>query len=299
MTLIQVPIKQDLSERVDYIIPQYPVYIRKGCLSTYPSYKALSHWHEDIEFIYVLHGEMNYDVNGTITTIHSGEGIIINSGNFHCGFSDEQKECEFICILIHPSLFASNAYIQEKYLRLFTECTGLPFILLEKLDWHKEIAALLQKMLALDQKSDDFFLSCQILILSILQLLYNHTKSELQQEPQGSLQTLTSLRQMVHYIQSHYSEPLTLKDIAAVGNMSKTSCCNAFNTYMHTTPIDYLLKYRMSQSYKMVLETELPITEIAYAAGFHDSSYFTKYFREYYGKTPREIRKEGKIHILS
>ncbi len=292
MTFKQIPVKHDFSENVDYILPQYPVYIRKGILSSYQNYRAISHWHEDLEFIYVLSGEMNYEVNGCIVTLHPEEGIVINSRNFHYGFSPEHKECEFLCILIHPSLFSSNTYIRDKYVLPFIECTSIPFLLLGMEDWHRSLAEKLQQMYALETTKEDFFLRCQDLIFSIFSLLYKNTKKSLQKEHSNSPQALISLRQMVHYIQNHYGESLTLADIARVGHMSKTSCCTVFNRYMHTTPVDYLLTYRMSQGYQLLLESDLSITEISYTVGFHDSSYFTKYFRNYYGKTPREVRRK-------
>ena len=62
--MIDVDIMQDASEIVHYDIMGTPIYIRKGLLSLYPDMRALCHWHEDIELIYILKGEMNYDING-------------------------------------------------------------------------------------------------------------------------------------------------------------------------------------------------------------------------------------------
>ncbi len=53
----------DFSETVAYNNPLFPVYVRHGILSTYPNYSAISHWHEDLEFILVKKGEMTYNVN--------------------------------------------------------------------------------------------------------------------------------------------------------------------------------------------------------------------------------------------
>ncbi len=291
MAITQVPIRQNFSENVDYIIPQYPVYIRKGLLSSYPGYRAISHWHEDVEFIYILSGEMDYEVNGTVISLHKSEGIIVNSRNFHYGFSNEHRECEFICILIHPDLFASNAYIQENYVLPFTECAGLPYIFLGDMTWHKHLTGFLYEMLSLNTRDDNFCLKCQDIVTSVFYLLYKNTKESLRAEQKSSGQALSALRQMVRHIQNHYAEPLTLSEIAQAGNMGKTSCCAVFNAYMHTSPIDYLLTYRMSQSLRLLSQSDLSVTEIAYRVGFHDSSYITKYFRKYFGKTPREIRK--------
>ena len=97
-------IKEDYSEKVQYNDPDYPVYIRRNFLSTYPHYAAPSHWHEDIELIAVLSGQMKYSVNGEIIDLKEGEGIFVNSRQMHFGFSDTNAECEFLCTLFHPML---------------------------------------------------------------------------------------------------------------------------------------------------------------------------------------------------
>ena len=41
-----------------------PLSIREGLLSAYPNHRALCHWHEDIEWVYIRSGQMNYYMNG-------------------------------------------------------------------------------------------------------------------------------------------------------------------------------------------------------------------------------------------
>lgn len=62
--MIVTDIMQDASEIVHYDNPDIPLYIRTGILSDYPDMKALCHWHEDIQLIYIIEGEMNYHING-------------------------------------------------------------------------------------------------------------------------------------------------------------------------------------------------------------------------------------------
>ena len=55
---IIMELNENYSEKICYDIPQYPAYIRRGLLSQYPNYSAPNHWHDDIELIAVLSGEM-------------------------------------------------------------------------------------------------------------------------------------------------------------------------------------------------------------------------------------------------
>lgn len=91
----------DRSEKVIYDKPDYPVYIRKGVLSSYPDYRAESHWHDDVEFILILEGSMQYNVNGEIVTLKTGEGIFVNTRQLHFGYSKDKSDVSlsvFYCI---------------------------------------------------------------------------------------------------------------------------------------------------------------------------------------------------------
>ena len=80
-------LNSDTSENVAYNITNFPAYIKKGQLSSYPDFRAVSHWHDDFEFILILDGQMSYDINGHKISLQTGEGIFVNSRCFHYGYS--------------------------------------------------------------------------------------------------------------------------------------------------------------------------------------------------------------------
>lgn len=98
---------------------------------------------------------------------------------------------------------------------------------------------------------------------------------------------------MVSYLYQHYSEKITLDDIAASGHVSRSKCCRIFKHYLQQSPIDFLNAYRLKVSCSLLASTDKSITEIALACGFNHLSYFSKYFAENYGCTPREYRKQA------
>ena len=78
-------LNSDASENVAYNNPDFPAYVKKGQLSSYPDFRAVSHWHDDLEFILIFDGQMFYDVNGQRILLQTGEGIFVNSRCFHYG----------------------------------------------------------------------------------------------------------------------------------------------------------------------------------------------------------------------
>lgn len=73
--------RPDQSEKVHYNTVGYPVYIRRGVLSDYPNYSAVSHWHDDVEFIAVVSGHMMYNINGELSDWRRGTGYLSMPGS--------------------------------------------------------------------------------------------------------------------------------------------------------------------------------------------------------------------------
>lgn len=281
-------IKKDLSEQVQYNNSDFPAYIRMGVLSHYPNYAAESHWHDDIELIYVISGYMQYNINGKIVTLTEGNGIFVNSKQFHYGFSSEKKECIFICVLLHP-LLNTSYYIAQKFLTPLLAEDSIPFYVLNKnVDWERSILdSILYMYKNLGSQTSE--LVTMEAFFQICRLLYENLHTE--NVTQAKNHRIDSLKAMISFIQNNYKENISLSDISNSGNVSKTSCCSFFQRYTNQTPIEYLNDFRLRKSIELLTYTDLTITEICYSVGFSGASYFTETFRKKMGFPPSEYRK--------
>lgn len=99
------------------------------------------------------------------------------------------------------------------------------------------------------------------------------------------------LSRVTEYIECHFSEPLTLEALAAVGGRSKCTLIRMFRRAFGRTPIGYLLELRLERAAGELRNTSLPVSEIATRCGFPDSNYFTRFFRRRHGVSPRAFRK--------
>lgn len=104
---------------------------------------------------------------------------------------------------------------------------------------------------------------------------------------------LTALKSMMSHIQKHYTQKLTLEDIAAAENVCKSGCSKLFQSYLHQSSIRFLTECRLKKAAELLHGTDLSITEIAYASGFSGASYFTETFRNYLSCTPSEYRRKA------
>lgn len=283
-------IKLDRSERVIYDQADYPVYIRRGRLSYYPNYTAESHWHDDIELIFVLSGKMKYNINGEIVLLEAGEGIFVNARQFHFGYSERKEECEYICVLFHPVLLCVSGTIEQRYINplLFNEHT--PFCHLKHdCGWQYDILSSIRRIYEVQSEALSE-LKIQRLLFDVWIALCENIIS-IQKAELASNHHLSALKEMVSFLNDKYDEKLSLEEIAASGKVGKTTCCTIFRRYVNKTPNEYLTELRLLKSMELLRNTDMTVLEISYAVGFFGASYFSETFRKFYGCTPSEYRK--------
>lgn len=94
-----------------------------------------------------------------------------------------------------------------------------------------------------------------------------------------------------HYIEQHFSDTITVKQLAELGNMSVSTFNRSFKRETKLTPIEYLIEIRIQKSKKLLRRKEIPITEVAMRCGFGSSSHFASCFSKFYKITPTDYRK--------
>lgn len=283
----------NLSEIVAYNNPLFPAYARREILSSYPDYSAISHWHEDLEFTLILKGAMTYNINGELVELTEKKGVMVNSRQLHYGFSAQHHECEFICIILSPELLQGNRWFYQNYVEHITENSACPYLLLDHSGWQASIMDRLEHLYSsfgtVSVQSLPYFEVIEDFAF-ILKILYENLKVENPVRKQESAE-LASLRNMITYIENHYTEHILLEDIALSGACCKSRCSMLFKKYLCDTPVTYVTRLRLRKSLIPLLEYDKNITETALECGFSGTSYYCETFRKYYGISPLLYKK--------
>ncbi len=289
-------IRDDGSEQISYDQPDFPALLRKNNFRTNAGLcSAKSHWHDDVEFISIISGSVNYNVNGEIITMHEGEGIFVNSRQFHYILPHGNADCLFYCAAIHPMLLCASRKVEQLYVRPVIDDTDLPFLKLSnRIPWQ---AGILRDVSIMCERSHEEAseLIVQQLFFRLWQTLCSHAVATTA-VPESRNLHLTVLKNMVAFIHGNYKEKLTLEDICDAGGVGKTLCTSIFRKCVNCTPMTFLTEYRLKKAAELLQDTDMNVTEIAYETGFSGASYFSESFRKSFGCSPREYRAEKQGH---
>ena len=292
--------KQDLeimggnSEVVHYERQGLPLYIRTADLEQFTGKRAACHWHDDLEWIHILDGTMNYSVNGRKLPLKVGDSLLVNGRQMHYGYGE--GGCRFLCILFHPSLFGDNQVLRQEYVRPVLENPALEYLYFagEEEEGRKTGKAL-RRMAEFKEAGE---MAYEMDVIGWMCLLWAEILRKTDVGggvcPAGEREDRAAQKEMVSFICRHYGEPLSLEAIAAAGHVSRSKCCQIFRKYVGQSPVEFLNAYRLKVGRNLLRDTERNVTEIATVCGFSHLSYFSRQFAAAYGRTPREYRRGAK-----
>lgn len=252
------------------------------------------HWHEALEFNYVVEGQVKVSTANQTQVFHAGEGFFLNSNVLAA--MDSDTDCIMDSHLFHPVFLSGHfkSVFETKYLNPVTQNRNLDlFALRGSTEKQGQLLRKLRQLSRLQEASDTEFQTRNLLSEIWLLLLeeIKNADSRVFHAPQKNQDRILT---MIAFMQENYAEKLTLEQIAASAAVSTRECLRCFRTAIHQSPMDFLIEYRIRVSKKMLEGTDLSITDIALRCGFNSNSYYTKQFHRICGKTPNAYRKELK-----
>ncbi len=103
------------------------------------------------------------------------------------------------------------------------------------------------------------------------------------------------INKVFEYLMTHYTENISLSDVAATVNMSPSAFCKFFKKRTGKTLSQTLNEIRVGHTCKLFIEEGMPIAQACYLSGYNTPSYFNRQFKSITGYTPLQYRK--KFHI--
>lgn len=103
------------------------------------------------------------------------------------------------------------------------------------------------------------------------------------------------IQKMIEYIDSHSEEQIRLEDVAELINLSPSYAAIYFRKKMGTTLREFMLRRKMEDARKLLMEKDASVTDIAYELGYHDYRSFSRAFKNITGITPSEFQDKNLV----
>jgi AraC family transcriptional regulator len=103
------------------------------------------------------------------------------------------------------------------------------------------------------------------------------------------------LRRVKEFVDCHLDGPLSLQDLATSVELSAFHFARAFRRATGVTPHRWVTERRVARASELLLRSELPIAEVAYAVGLASQSHLTRVFARSRGETPAAYRRRGRV----
>lgn len=248
---------------------------------------STAHFHPFTEIFFITNGQGSFHLDNTIVNVKQWDLIIINPNCLHTEKSFE-KDNPLEYIVLGIDNFSLN--FATSYSLVDNENTKK---LYEILNIYKRKDYILNYLNSLIQeielKEFNYEVACKsILNLFITQIIRNMPSLLVLDEPQEkmNLECIT----IKNYIDSHYSENITLDSLSNLSFVNKFHLVHTFTKQIGVSPINYVINKRIDESKNLLATTNYSIRDISSIVGFSNSSYFSQMFKKTVGLSPKNYR---------
>lgn len=254
------------------------------------------HWHDEIEIVLVVRGATKLECIGQTAVINQGEMVFINAGVLHRFTDVGTEDCRILNVLFKPRLLGGDttSLLDKKYIKPLILNRNFLFYTFDcRHDWHQSAIEIMQQGFRDWQREQSGFeMNITSCLMQCWMLLCRH-QPELLLESKKVFGGEMRVQKVMHYIQQHYAEAISVADISAAANISESECYRMFKHSLKCTPNRYLLDYRLRIAAGMLSDTAKKITDVAHSVGFSCPAYFAKKFRQSYGVSPKQYRAQS------
>ena len=147
------------------------------------------------------------------------------------------------------------------------------------------------------QKGEDYDVYVRETLVKLLYLLINefHYLIYENRDLKDNVEQLQRYHRIAKYIFNNYNNKISLQDIAKKEFLSAQYLSNEIKNAMGISFQDFVNLTRAEESVKLLLDTDMTISEISEEVGFSHTRYYNKHFKRHYKMTPLQYRKKYKL----
>lgn len=253
------------------------------------------HYHPELELIYFIKGVTNGVIGDGFRHFNAGDLVLLGPNFPHVlqenrEFVKHKPGCKPFGLIIQftedflgvdfmnkPELQSVNTLLKKSNRGLFFKKAAVQkvkekLLAMPGLNETRKLFSLLDIMETLaETKGYDY--------MTNKNYGYDHTHDE------------DRMRSIHQYIYDHFTEKITVKDIAGIANMTETSFCRYFKTRTLKNFTKFLTEIRISYACQLLSNTNYSVTNVCFESGFNELPYFTRQFKKVMSLSPQEYQK--------
>ena len=292
--LTSLKLTPDRREAVVHGTPSFPCAAYFSDLALLPARSVSWHWHEEIELGMVVGGAARIRTVDEELILRAGEGVFINSEALHDFKIVGDEGCRMIALVLDHSMLSGSdeSVFARRYVQPLIDSHEIRLIPLHPgSEWQQEVLRCLREaFLSYDEGKYGFELIVRARLTECLWHIVRNARLAIRDSVHTPSLAEERVKNMLDYIHLHFAEPVQLSEIAAAASIGERECLRAFQKTLGMTPLNCLLRYRVSIAAQMLLDTDQSIAEICFNVGFNSQSHFGQIFKRYFNMTPREYR---------
>ena len=259
----------------------------------------LIHWHEEMEISRLRRGCLLYDVDRSRYEVREGDFLLIAPDTLHAFHQIPGQEASTDSVVFHLSqvgIDTDDGCTRRYVMPLREGNLRLPPVIHPEDPYYGQISECFEALWDCREGSQpcrELRFKAQAFML--LYLLWQLSVGSVQELPARSFrQHEDKLKLALTYIQEHYAEPITIRQLADICGFSQVHFMNIFKAAIGASCIEYLIEYRLTRAAMDLQETDHSVMQIALDNGFQNISYFNRAFKQQYAMTPSAFRRQAR-----
>lgn len=151
-----------------------------------------------------------------------------------------------------------------------------------------ELEKLYKRLYALAADNPNNSRKCSLLIYDAVLLAADIFDRKASSDNTGNLMVDRAVR----YINEHCFSDISLNELSALSGVSPQYFGRLFKERLNMRPMEYIARIKVSKAKIMLLDSDIPVSEISEKLGYNSPTYFGIVFRKYEGVSPSEFRKQ-------
>ncbi len=249
--------------------------------------------HNEAVFGHVREGVLGISIDDQSIVLEKDDLYFISPNRKYRFFDNENASVEVISLNFSNAAAMSQDYIPQSIIRALINgnCSSFAKISPSESSYAFILGAFADVKNAESEKPEYFQLLVYSKMYGMFYELFSNKYIKILDVEMRSKKYRALLR-VTHYIDEHYSEGVSLEEVAEATGISRYYVSHLFKELMDKTFVGYVNELRLNHAAMLLVTTDSPIIEIASkSGGFNNLSNFNRAFKMYFGKTPSTYRK--------